>query len=718
MPRDACVTSEHVASLVRDLQGVKEFWENRPQIGGVLLSAYYRQIVAKTNRIKSLLTNNAKEDLFEATRGARFSEDNKHIITYFVEPSAIDSTISRLIACRKFIEEQYPNGVDKSDFENLTKTRGFRLGSIPKNEVLQIIRDVWFVEKFKVDNKSDLREGESIVSLYRTNVKPKDFLARLQITLNESNFLDDYTVLMTAPEINRLKNLAPYLISMEVTDFREFKFDSAEARRHVLDFPEPSGEPIIGVIDTVFNEGVYFHQWVQYENKLNAELNIDIKNVKHGTEVTSIIVDGPGLNPDLEDGCGRFRVKHFGVAADGRASAFSILKTIREAVSENPQIKVWNLSLGSAEEISENYISPEAAELDRIQSEYDVVFVVSGTNNRREDKSIQIRIGAPADSLNSIVVNSVTRSQESASYTRYGPVLKFFLKPDVSYYGGDAQKGDFIRTLNGQGASLETGTSFAAPWIARKLAYLIYVMGFSRQMAKALIIDSAAQWKKMDRQCLARGYGVVPTHIRDILKSRDDEIRFVISGTLDDYETYSYDIPVPVDNDAYPYLARATLCYFPNCSREQGVDYTSTEVDLQFGRVRQKNDGFKVESVNGNRQDHEDFYTKEEIARRFFRKWDNVKVISDVLVGRSRPRKKYAEGKWGLSLKVKERLSKKNGHGMPFAVVITLREMYGVNRYQDFIKACSLSGWLVNEIDVDNRVNIYEKADEEITLFT
>jgi len=43
---------------------------------------------------------------------------------------------------------------------------------------------------------------------------------------------------------------------------------------------------------------------------------------------------------------------------------------------------VWNLSLGSAMEIDPNFISPEAAELDRIQCEYDVIFVVAGTNKK------------------------------------------------------------------------------------------------------------------------------------------------------------------------------------------------------------------------------------------------------------------------------------------------------------------------------------------------
>lgn len=85
----------------------------------------------------------------------------------------------------------------------------------------------------------------------------------------------------------------------------------------------------------------------------------------------------------MQDDCGNFRVRHFGVATAGRFSSFAILKQIREIVRENRDIKVWNLSLGSAMEIDANFISPEAAELDKIQYEYDVIFVVAGTNKRK-----------------------------------------------------------------------------------------------------------------------------------------------------------------------------------------------------------------------------------------------------------------------------------------------------------------------------------------------
>lgn len=99
---------------------------------------------------------------------------------------------------------------------------------------------------------------------------------------------------------------------------------------------------------------------------------------------------------------------------------------IRNIVASNPDIKVWNLSLGSCLESPENIISPEASMLDKLQNEYDIVFVVAGTNKTREDSRTKPkRIGAPADSINSLVVNATSILKEPASYTREGPVLNF-----------------------------------------------------------------------------------------------------------------------------------------------------------------------------------------------------------------------------------------------------------------------------------------------------
>ena len=53
---------------------------------------------------------------------------------------------------------------------------------------------------------------------------------------------------------------------------------------------------------------------------------------------------------------------------------------------------------------------------------------------------------------------------------------------------------------------------------------------------------------------------------------------------------------------------------------------------------------------------------------------------------------------------------------MNFGVVVTLREIKGINRIQDFITACTLRGWIVNEIDLESRLALYYKNQEDITF--
>lgn len=307
-----------------------------------------------------------------------------------------------------------------------------------------------------------------------------------------------------------------------------------EYQNNMISIPAPSIEPIVGVIDTLFDKNVYFSEWVEYHDMVSKDIPRNSNDYRHGTAVSSIIVDGARLNPWLEDGCGRFRVRHFGVAVGAEFSSFSIIKQIRSIVLSNPDIKVWNISLGSNQEINDNFISAEASTLDQIQFENNVIFVVAGTNKPSEDV---VKIGSPADSVNSMVVNAVTKSGLSTRYTRKGLVLSFFAKPDISYYGGSEEQ--YIRVCEPLGSANVAGTSYAAPWIARKLAYLIDVLGLNREVAKAMIIDAARSWneKPSPEEVALYGHGIVPIHINDIIQTKDDEIKFVVSdisenGTL------------------------------------------------------------------------------------------------------------------------------------------------------------------------------------------
>lgn len=213
------------------------------------------------------------------------------------------------------------------------------------------------------------------------------------------------------------------------------------------------------------------------------------------------------------------------------------------------------------------------------------------------------------------------------------------------------------------------------------------------------------------------GHGIVPIRIEDIIHTNDDVIKFLVSDISEKWNTYNYHFPVPLKDDKYPYYARATMCYFPICDRAQGVDYTNTELNLHFGRIQ---DNGKLNEINNDKQNQDDIlggpraFILEGEAREKFRKWDNVKYISEIPKDRKVLKKSYTNKNWGMEVKTSNRLDPKDGIGLRFGVVVTLKEMYGVNRIDEFIKNCNLNGWLVNMIDVETRVDIREKVNEEI----
>ncbi len=721
----AAVSSGHLKTLLKQLQDLSKFWASQELITGALIDVNYIDVIAKSNRVSGYFSKGSVKSN-DTVRGARFSDTDpvKHVITHFVSDQIIKDTVVKLEACISILDDHFKGSATHGAIDAIDDAKiNFDRYTISKTTFLNFVVDSHYIESFSTPDNSANAANNQIITIYQTDQDAEKILKKVGINITPDKIINDNTLLLYPDEIRLLQSKAPFLIAMAVEDITKISIDDVVIDDSAQsDFAQsissPSNEPTIGVIDTLFDEGVYFSEWVDFHNMVDPNIHTDESDYIHGTAVSSIIVDGHNINPELDDGCGRFRVRHFGVAGGSRYSAFSIIKKIEQIVTSNPDIKVWNLSLGAENEISKNFISPEAAALDKIQFDRDVIFVIAGTNKTNTHGEGAL-IGSPADSINSMVVNSVNKENEPATYSRKGIVLSFFNKPDVSAHGGDGTtKEEAIRVCEPTGEAFRAGTSFAAPWISRKLAFLIEVLGLSREVAKALVVDAAAGWNDTGNDPAKApyvGHGPVPVHIDDVVKSKEDEIKFIVSGVSEKYDTYTYNLPIPVNKERHPFVAKATLCYFPNCSINQGVDYTNTELDVYIGRVNK--DGIKpidknVQSVNGGKRS----YVYEGEARRLYRKWDNTKHIREKYGSRLVARKAYKDGMWGISVKTKERLARRDGDGIKFGLVVTLKETSGVNRVNDFIRQAQIRGWLVTKVDVDSHVELYNKLQEEVEL--
>lgn len=710
------VQGEHLLKLKEELEKIRKFWEKENRhFDGLLISVYYNKIVAKSNRIGGLFKGKNSN---KAIVGAKFNkEKTKHIITYLISFKDLDKSIELLSKTFEILKDSFSNKITKMVFEDksIINSKKFNNTSLSMSAFKQVIADVSYIDSFEIEQATgELKQ--SIITLYDVKKDTKTLFKELGIELLNSRILDNQTVYLEKNQIEILLEKAPYLISMSTTDLSKLSPDDFinEDRNTKMIIPPPSIEPTIGVIDTLFDQNVYFSEWVEYHEMISKDIPKNSNDYRHGTAVSSIIVDGARLNPWLDDGCGRFKVRHFGVATGSEFSSFSIIKQIKSIILSNTDIKVWNISLGSNQEINDNFISAEAAILDQLQYENDIIFVVAGTNRTRDDV---IKIGSPADSINSMVVNSVTKNGLSTRYSRKGLVLSFFAKPDVSYYGGSEEQ--YIKVCEPLGAASVAGTSYAAPWIARKLSYLIDILGLNREVAKAMIIDAARSWneKPTPEEIALYGHGIVPIRIEEIIQTKEEEIKFLISDISEKWNTYNYHFPIPLKDNKYPYIARATMCYFPLCDRTQGVDYTNTELNLHFGRIDNEN---KIRDIKGDKQNNDEIlnekrnYLFEEEARKQFRKWDNVKYIAESATKKMIPKESFENKNWGIEVKTNNRLDPKDGMGIRFGIVVTLKEINGVNRIDEFIRSCTLNGWLVNTIDIKNRIDIHQKFNEDI----
>lgn len=123
-----------------------------------------------------------------------------------------------------------------------------------------------------------------------------------------------------------------------------------------------------------------------------------------------------------------------------------LIDNVREAVENNPEIKIWNLSLGTTMESELDEFSEFGMALDNIQDENNVLIIKSAGNCTNFAKGLpKSRISKTADSARSLVVGSIAETQEEKDYaepnmpspfTRVGPGPASIVKPDLVYYGG------------------------------------------------------------------------------------------------------------------------------------------------------------------------------------------------------------------------------------------------------------------------------------------
>lgn len=155
------------------------------------------------------------------------------------------------------------------------------------------------------------------------------------------------------------------------------------------------------------------------------------------------------------------------------------------------------------------------------------------------------------------------------------------------------------------------------------------------------------------------------------------------------------------------------MSYCPSCTRDFGVDYTNTELDLHIGRLKKG----RVQHLKQNFQGEPEDRVREGDARKTLRKWDNVKYVTDATAKKPRGKKVFDNPDWGIKIRKTSRFSsftELSRAPQPFGLVVTLRDITGANRIESFVQQCFARGWMVNRVNIANRLTIHELSQVEI----
>ena len=371
--------------------------------------------------------------------------------------------------------------------------------------------------------------------------------------------------------------------------------------------------PVVGILDSGIAEIPHLKNWL-CEDKTTSFTDEET-NRGHGTFVSGIVEYGDELIGKECSGATGCKLYDATVISKYYKTMFEdeVIANIRNAISHRPDIKIWNMSIGTEITADEQEFSDYAKELDCIQDEFDVLIVKSAGNCPELPIPVS-RIAVPADSVRSLVVGSIAhkkrefdRAEENcpSPFSRKGRVPSHIIKPEVVSYGGNAGVDDngqltespvLSFTLDG-GIIGKTGTSFSTPRVTAIAAGLQMKMGesFNPLLAKALIIHSAHYPTEMKMEMGDKlkyaGFGL-PASCNKILYNDKFETTLILQDTLEKghfIEILDFPFPQSMIENGYFYgNIQVTLVSKPILSSSQGAEYCQSNLKVMLGTYDNK----------------------------------------------------------------------------------------------------------------------------------
>jgi hypothetical protein len=438
-----------------------------------------------------------------------------------------------------------------------------------------------------------------------------------------------------------------------------------------------------GVIFPPNLEGLIIQHWIASDSKGG--------NAEHGTNVAGNAAF-QYIAQNIHDNIitPRARIIDCNIL-DGRVSQQKLIKRIQDAVAVfSDDAKIYNLSVNSTETIEGDTMSIVSYELDMLQMQKRVQFVISAGNHNlwKTQRSLEdildddeSRIAPPADSLYAVITGSIvgeshdhslSAKNDIAPYSRKGPGFKGLVKPDMCAYtgtitdAGDVPNDQFSLTITRDGRlAPNCGTSLAAPIVAGDLAEVLNVLPDRNPLlAKALLFHTAIPlWDSdnMDNSDMAfthNLYGRGLSNVDEAKYSSPSKVTFVRTGLLNRTTKEHVIIYMPelLAAQVGRNVAKVTITCVsaPPVDVNKGSEYLGAYIQVSL--KKNAGDGVKLLPVDP------DFKESRE-------KWDVCQYITKTFSD-------FHAGDWQVWLELFGRWDKKEAD-VPYALVVTIEDVSG-----------------------------------------
>lgn len=344
---------------------------------------------------------------------------------------------------------------------------------------------------------------------------------------------------------------------------------------------------VVGVIDGgIHLDNPYLANYA--ESEFSVAGNPIPSYVDHGTQVSGAVLYG-ALNKYKEGDVlaePAVSIKSFGVLSSNTSDPdlYDAIDAIESIVPANPNISVYNLSLGPKGPIFDDSISRFTYSCDYLSNKHNILFCVAVGNDGHIPG--YDRIQSPSDSVNCLSVGAYTKKDGKyirAPYSSIGPGREGCkMKPDIMAFGGCEQHPIHLVSNTIANKVWSRGTSFSSPIVAGIAGRLI---GESNKVidpliAKALLIHSTAE-KEMGHT-IEMGHGILPEDANSIVNCKDNSYTLIYRGEIEHGKYAEYQIPWKNEIQQGKVQFQWTIAVLTDVDQLSCDDYTSSSVEVTF----------------------------------------------------------------------------------------------------------------------------------------